>query len=67
MKSVVEFDGDVQFDASRPDGTPRKLMDNSKLAALGWRPSLTIEAGIAKMYRWFVESEAASEQAVLSI
>ena len=59
MKSVVEFDGDVRFDASRPDGTPRKLMDNSKLSALGWRPTLTIETGIAKMYRWFVESGAA--------
>ncbi|MGO9511941.1 MAG: GDP-L-fucose synthase, partial [Mycobacterium sp.] len=55
MKSVVEFDGDVQFDTSRPDGTPRRLMDNSKLSALGWRSSLTIEAGINKMYRWFVE------------
>lgn len=60
MKSVVDFDGAVHFDASRPDGTPRKLMDNSKLSALGWRPSLTIEAGLAKMYRWFVESGAAS-------
>ena len=61
MKSVVGFDGDVLFDASRPDGTPRKLMDNSKLSALGWRPALTIEAGIAKMYQWFVESGAAAE------
>ena len=62
MKSVVQFDGDVRFDSSRPDGTPRKLMDNSKLSALGWRPSLTIEAGLAKMYRWFVESGAASAE-----
>ncbi|WP_286670886.1 GDP-L-fucose synthase family protein [Mycobacterium paraterrae] len=61
MKSVVEFDGDVHFDAGKPDGTPRKLMDNSKLSALGWRPSLTVEAGIAKMYRWFVESGTAAE------
>ena len=61
MKSVVGFDGDVVFDASRPDGTPRKLMDNSKLSALGWCPALTIEAGIAKMYQWFVESGAAAE------
>lgn len=62
MKSVVGFDGDVQFDTSRPDGTPRKLMDNSKLSALGWRASLTVEAGIGKMYRWFVESGAASAE-----
>lgn len=59
LKSIVGFDGDVQFDTSRPDGTPRKLMDNSKLTALGWRPSLTVEAGITKMYRWFVESGVA--------
>jgi GDP-L-fucose synthase len=60
MKSVVEFEGDVHFDTARPDGTPRKLMDNSKLSALGWRPSSTIQAGINKMYQWFVESGAAS-------
>jgi GDP-L-fucose synthase len=54
----------VHFDASRPDGTPRKLMDNSKLSALGWRPSLTIEAGLAKMYRLFVESGAAAPELV---
>jgi GDP-L-fucose synthase len=62
MKSVVGFDGEVRFDESRPDGTPRKLMDNSKLTALGWRPSLTIEAGLAKMYRWLVYSGAASDE-----
>lgn len=56
MKSIVGFDGDVEFDATRPDGTPRKIMDNSKLAALGWRPKLSIEAGLQKMYAWFVES-----------
>ena len=62
MKTVVGFEGEVDFDASRPDGTPRKLMDNSKLSALGWRPSLTIEAGLTKMYRWFVESGAATAE-----
>lgn len=60
MKSVVGFNGAVEFDTNRPDGTPRKLMNNSKLSALGWRPSLTIEMGIDKMYRWFVESGVAS-------
>lgn len=55
MKSVVEFDGDVAFDTRRPDGTPRKIMDNAKLTALGWRPTLSIEAGLKKMYAWFLE------------
>ncbi len=57
MKTVVGFEGDVEFDASRPDGTPRKIMDNSKLLALGWRPKFTIEAGLRKMYEWFVSGE----------
>jgi GDP-L-fucose synthase len=58
MKVVVGYDGEVEFDATRPDGTPRKIMDNSKLRALGWQPTLTIEAGLKKMYAWFVESQA---------
>ena len=48
MKSVVGYDGEVEFDSTRPDGTPRKIMDNSKLRTLGWRPTLTIEAGLKK-------------------
>lgn len=58
MKSVVGYDGEVTFDSTRPDGTPRKIMDNSKLTALGWQPTLTIEAGLKKMYAWFVESQS---------
>ncbi|MBX7435549.1 NAD-dependent epimerase/dehydratase family protein [Mycobacterium sp. Y57] len=61
MKSIVGYGGDVEFDASRPDGTPRKIMDNTKLAGLGWRPSLTIEAGMRKMYTWFADSERLRE------
>lgn len=57
MKSVVGFDGDVHFDASRPDGTRRKIMDNSKLRALGWQPKFSIEDGLKKMYAWFLHSE----------
>lgn len=58
MKSVVGFEGEVAFDSTRPDGTPRKIMDSSKLATLGWRPTLTIEAGLKKMYAWFTESQS---------
>ncbi|MDT5303664.1 MAG: GDP-L-fucose synthase, partial [Mycobacterium sp.] len=57
-KSVVGFEGEVTFDSTRPDGTPRKVMDHSKLTALGWRPTLTIEAGLKKMYVWFADSQA---------
>ena len=61
MKSVVGFEGDVEFDATRPDGTPRKIMDNSKIAALGWRPKSTIESGLRKMYAWFTDSQILRE------
>jgi GDP-L-fucose synthase len=57
MKSIVEFEGRVEFDTSRPDGTPRKIMDNNKLTALGWRPTVSIEAGLKKMYAWFLKSD----------
>lgn len=56
MKSIVGFEGIIEFDTSRPDGTPRKIMDNTKLMALGWRPTVNIEAGLKKMYAWFVQS-----------
>lgn len=56
MKTTVGYEGDVEFDAGRPDGTPRKIMDNSKLTALGWRPSQTIESGLKKMYAWFLNN-----------
>lgn len=51
MKSIVGFEGAVEFDHTRPDGTPRKIMDNSKLMALGWHPKLTIESGLKKCTR----------------
>jgi len=48
---IVGFEGKLVFDTSKPDGTPRKLMDNSKLAALGWNAKTTLEDGIAAAYR----------------
>jgi nucleoside-diphosphate-sugar epimerase len=51
---IVGFSGTVTYDLSKPDGTPRKLMDSSKLAALGWRPRISLEEGIAATYDWFL-------------
>lgn len=62
-KSIVGFEGEVTFDPTRPDGTPRKIMDNSKLRDLGWRPTLTLEAGLKKMYAWFTESPESDRSA----
>lgn len=51
VASVVGFEGRIAFDATRPDGTPRKLLDVSRMRALGWSPSIGLEEGIAATYR----------------
>ena len=56
---LTGFSGRIVFDASRPDGTPRKLMDVSRLAAMGWRASTPFETGLKQTYRWFRENEEA--------
>lgn len=56
IKKTVGFDGGLVFDASKPDGTPRKLLDTSKINALGWQPKIDLESGLASAYRWFVEN-----------
>src|SRR5690606_4381759 len=50
IRSVVGYVGRIEFDTSKPDGTPRKLMDSSRLRALGWSPSISLEAGIRQVY-----------------
>lgn len=54
VSSTVGFKGDVVWDASKPDGTPRKLLDVSRLSALGWRAKMPVEEGIAMAYRDFL-------------
>jgi GDP-L-fucose synthase len=49
------FPGQLVFDSTKPDGTPRKLMDSSKIRALGWKPEIALDDGIAGAYRWFLE------------
>lgn len=58
MKSTVGFEGDISFDAARPDGTPRKIMDSTRLADLGWQSTIPLEAGLKKMYAWFIRHHA---------
>jgi len=55
---VVGFEGELVFDASKPDGTPRKLVDTTKINALGWRPRIGLEEGIRMAYAWFREHVA---------
>ncbi len=54
---VTEYQGRLMFDSSKPDGTPRKLMDVSRLKALGWQSSISLEDGLRDAYRWFVENQ----------
>jgi GDP-L-fucose synthase len=55
---IVGFDGELAWDATKPDGTPRKLLDVTKLRALGWKPSISLRDGIAKTYEWFCANYA---------
>jgi len=56
IQKVVGFEGDLQFDSSKPDGTPRKLMNVDKLSALGWHAQIALEDGIRSTYDWFLKN-----------
>ncbi|WP_350914294.1 GDP-L-fucose synthase [Providencia huaxiensis] len=57
MAKVVGFTGDITFDSSKPDGTPRKLMDVSRLKDLGWSYSIDLESGLTQTYQWFLQNQ----------
>ena len=57
IKQIVEFNGEIRYDNSKPDGTPRKLLDVSRLDALGWQPKIPLREGIEMTYRGYVEEE----------
>jgi GDP-L-fucose synthase len=55
VRKVVGFEGRLRYNSERPDGTPRKLLDTARLTALGWRPRIGLEEGLAGAYRWYLE------------
>ena len=57
IQKVVGFNGEIVWDSSKPDGTPRKLMDSAKLRALGWQPAIELEEGLKTTYDWFIKHE----------
>jgi len=59
VAQVVGYSGSIIFNAAKPDGTPRKLMDSSRIAALGWKPEISLEDGISATYRWYLQNKAA--------
>ena len=56
IKAVVGYEGELKFDTSKPDGTPRKLQDTSKLTSLGWQAQTSLKEGLEVTYQWFQEN-----------
>ena len=55
VQKVVGYDGAIEWDATKPDGTPRKLMDATRIHALGWKPKIALEDGLRTTYQWWLE------------
>lgn len=62
ISQIVDYKGRLKFDPSKPDGTPRKLLDVSRAHALGWRAGITLHEGIRRTYQWFLQNLEAGEQ-----
>lgn len=56
VREIIDFDGEIKHDLSKPDGMPRKLMDVSKIKTLGWEPKINLRDGIKKTYEWYLMS-----------
>ena len=52
----MDFDGAIKYDTFKPDGTPRKLLDISRIRALGWRPKISLKSGLKNSYGWYVKA-----------
>lgn len=57
IAKVTGFQGELEFDTSKPDGTPRKLMDVSRLGKLGWKANVSLEDGLTRAYQWFLDNQ----------
>ena len=57
VAKITGYGGDIEFDTSKPDGAPRKLMNVERLAKLGWRSSYGLEEGLSDAYRWFLDNQ----------
>jgi GDP-L-fucose synthase len=61
VAAAAGFTGQIEWDSSKPDGTPRKVLDVSRIKALGWKPTITLEEGIASTIAWYKEANARGE------
>lgn len=64
IANVIGFKGDIGWDVSKPDGSPRKLLDSSRMRALGWKPSVEFEQGLQMTYQWYLENIANLERPI---
>lgn len=62
IKKIVGFRGEIEYDATKPDGTPRKLLDVSRLRQLGWKHTTPLEAGLRTTYEWFLQTPSAARE-----
>ena len=60
VQAAVGYQGQIEWDATQPDGTPRKLMDGARMLALGWKPMVSLPTGIASAYQWFLRNTPAT-------
>jgi GDP-L-fucose synthase len=58
VKKIVGYEGAIAWDRDKPDGTPRKLLDCTRIFATGWKPTIELEQGIADTYRWYMQHVA---------
>jgi GDP-L-fucose synthase len=58
VRNIVGFSGEIVWDSTKPDGTPRKLLDISRIRALGWEPKTSLEEGIQKTYEWYLKESS---------
>ncbi|PIN21880.1 GDP-L-fucose synthetase [Handroanthus impetiginosus] len=61
VKEVVGYEGEIVWDSTKPDGTPRKLMDSSKLEGLGWTPKISLKDGLKDTYQWYLQNVIAKQ------
>ncbi len=59
IKKIVDYNGEINFDTSKPDGTPRKLLDSKRIFTTGWQPQISLEEGLVRTYQNFLEEQVA--------
>ena len=60
IRDLVYPEAELQFDTSKPDGTPRKVLDVTRLEATGWKPKIDLDTGVRETYQWFLDQQAAN-------